>query len=239
MAILGAETRVVPIRCGHVHVYLILTDDTAVLVDCGLPISLKTVRKAVLSAGSELGNIGLILLTHGHYDHTGAAAALKKASGAEILCSRAETAHLRAGRTPFPRGLNPYARLVSGLASRSMGEREQFAPVEPTIEIEGSYPLDRFGIQGRALPTPGHSAGSISLLLDSGEAFVGDACFNIFPLSVVPPLADDPAQLVESWRILLDSGAERFYPGHGKPFTREKLKRSMPKLERIVARRKQ
>jgi glyoxylase-like metal-dependent hydrolase (beta-lactamase superfamily II) len=221
-----------------VHVYLIITKEGAALVDCGLPVSLKRISKAIFAEGRELSAVRLIILTHAHYDHAGSAAALKEATGAELLCSTPEAPHLSAGWTPFPTGLNPYARLVSGIASRSMGDRQQFTPVEATIGIDDSYRLDSYGIAGRAIPTPGHSAGSLSLILDSGDAFVGDICFNIFPRSVVPPLADDIEKLLDSWRLLLESGAERFYPGHGSSFSREKLERSLPKLEKLVARKK-
>lgn len=232
------ENRIVPVSCGHVHVYLIISEDGAALVDCGLPASLKTISKAIFAEGLELSALRLIVITHAHYDHAGSAASLSEATGAEILCSMSETPHLKAGWTPFPGGLNPYARLVSALSARLMGKRQQFSPLEEAIGIDKPTGLERYGLAGRALPTPGHSRGSLSLILDSGEAFVGDACFNIFPRSVVPPLADNPEELVLSWRLLLDSGAERFYPGHGKPFSREKLEQSLPKLEKLVARSK-
>jgi glyoxylase-like metal-dependent hydrolase (beta-lactamase superfamily II) len=117
-----------------------------------------------------------------------------------------------------------------------MGGRRQFTPLVPDISIDGPFDLAKYGLEGTALPLPGHSAGSIGVILDTGEAFVGDAAFNIFPRTVVPPLADDPAALLESWRILLSSGARTFYPGHGKPFGREKLEASLPRLESLAAR---
>jgi glyoxylase-like metal-dependent hydrolase (beta-lactamase superfamily II) len=58
-------------------------------------------------------------------------------------------------------------------------------------------------------------------LLDTGEAFVGDLAMNKFPLRLSPGLpifAEDPAEVVRSWKLLLDHGASRVYPAHGKPF---------------------
>jgi glyoxylase-like metal-dependent hydrolase (beta-lactamase superfamily II) len=78
----------------------------------------------------------------------------------------------------------------------------------------------------------GHTRGSISIVLESGEAFVGDTCFNVFSLvrsSVFPPFADNTELLYESWKILLDSNAKIFLPGHGRPFIREKLATSLEK----------
>jgi glyoxylase-like metal-dependent hydrolase (beta-lactamase superfamily II) len=35
------------------------------------------------------------------------------------------------------------------------------------------FPLDEFGTDGKILYTPGHTPGSVSVLLQTGEAFVG------------------------------------------------------------------
>ena len=69
--------------------------------------------------------------------------------------------------------------------------------------------LDRIGISGEVLPTPGHSDDSVSLLLDDGSAFTGD---------LTPPMlaTEEKAETVlASWRLLRDHGASRVYPGHG------------------------
>jgi glyoxylase-like metal-dependent hydrolase (beta-lactamase superfamily II) len=41
-------------------------------------------------------------------------------------------------------------------------------------------------VPGKILCTPGHSSGSVSVLLDTGEAFVGDLAMNRFPLRLSP-----------------------------------------------------
>ena len=68
--------------------------------------------------------------------------------------------------------------------------------------------LASIGVAGELLPTPGHSADSVSLLLDNGCAFTGD---------LGPLLSDDPADLtVRSWRLLQSAGMTHVYPGHGR-----------------------
>jgi glyoxylase-like metal-dependent hydrolase (beta-lactamase superfamily II) len=230
---------VLSISLGHVHAYLLKKRGIGVLIDTGLPGSAPSILRRLRSGGLDIGDLRLIVLTHAHYDHAGAAADLRAACGAQILASRLELQHLGEGRTPFPRGLNPYARLASKTGRRLMGSRRQFKPLVPDISIDSPFDLVAYGLEGQAVPLPGHSAGSLCVILDSGEAFVGDAAFNIFPRSVVPPLADDPAALLESWRLLLASGARTFYPGHGKPFGREKLQSSLLRLERLTARMNQ
>lgn len=69
--------------------------------------------------------------------------------------------------------------------------------------------LERIGIAGEILPTPGHSPDSVSLLLDDGSAFTGD---------LGPAFTDDEADPVASgWRLLSERGMRRIYPAHGPP----------------------
>ena len=70
----------------------------------------------------------------------------------------------------------------------------------------------------------------MSVLLDTGEAFVGDLAMNKFPLRFSPGLpifAEDQAAVVESWRSLLDQGATTVYPAHGKPFPAEVIRKAI------------
>jgi glyoxylase-like metal-dependent hydrolase (beta-lactamase superfamily II) len=69
--------------------------------------------------------------------------------------------------------------------------------------------LERIGILGEILHTPGHSDDSVSLLLDDGSAFTGDLTH--------PELTweDNAALVAASWRSLRERGAVRVYPGHG------------------------
>jgi glyoxylase-like metal-dependent hydrolase (beta-lactamase superfamily II) len=87
--------------------------------------------------------------------------------------------------------------------------------------------LEEFGIPARVIPTPGHTPGSISVLLENGDAIVGDLVMSGPPLVLKPSLAVvayDPAQMRESWLHLLELGAKTVYPAHGKPFPVEALR---------------
>lgn len=95
------------------------------------------------------------------------------------------------------------------------------------------YPLADYGIQGRIIPTPGHSPGSVSVLLDSGDVFVGDLAMNNPPLRFSPGLpifAEDFDQVKKSWEKLLDMGAKTVHPAHGKSFPVEVIRRELKKV---------
>ena len=64
------------------------------------------------------------------------------------------------------------------------------------------------------------------MVLDSGDAFVGDMAMNGLPLTIGPNLpifAGDISLLKNSWKKLIDKGVKKLYPAHGKPFPVEKL----------------
>ena len=64
-----------------------------------------------------------------------------------------------------------------------------------------AFSLEEYGISGKVVYTPGHSSGSISVLLDTGEAFVGDMAMNKFPLRLSPGMPI----YAENWQVLVDS----------------------------------
>jgi hypothetical protein len=56
------------------------------------------------------------------------------------------------------------------------------------------------------------------------EAFVGDLAMNarFMRREPGPPIfAEDIKLVLQSWRVLLDSGARIIYPAHGRPFSSE------------------
>ena len=94
-------------------------------------------------------------------------------------------------------------------------ERLGYEPTDFDVSVDGEFRLEPFGFPGYVLPTPGHSPGSISAIIDDEIAIVGDAMFGVFAGSVFPPFADDVRLMVESWKKLLDTGCGTYLPGHG------------------------
>jgi len=104
------------------------------------------------------------------------------------------------------------------------------SPVDLVITDDG-LSLEEYGIPGRIIYTPGHTPGSISLLLETGDAFVGCLTHNAPPFRLSPnhPIfAEDLDKLWESWKFLIDQGADMIYPGHGDPFPVKRILKAMP-----------
>ena len=95
---------------------------------------------------------------------------------------------------------------------------------------DGEFPLFEHGIPGKIVHTPGHSMGSVSGLLETGEAFVGDLAMNMFPLRFgpgLPILAEDMQKVRQSWKLLMGAGAKTIYPAHGEPFSVDVIRRAL------------
>jgi glyoxylase-like metal-dependent hydrolase (beta-lactamase superfamily II) len=91
---------------------------------------------------------------------------------------------------------------------------------------EEAFSLAEFGIAGKVISTPGHSPGSVSVVLDTGDAFVGDLAMNAFPMCLRPSLpifAEDMQKVKESWKLIFDCGVKTIYPAHGNPFSAEMM----------------
>ena len=88
--------------------------------------------------------------------------------------------------------------------------------VSPDIVIEDSVDLARFGVAGRIVHTPGHSPGSLSLLLESGEALIGDIVRDGGAGQIGPGMYyTDKELLVSSLRTVAEAGPETVYLSHG------------------------
>ena len=67
-----------PFRMGSVNCYIVETDSGFVLIDTGASNRRSQLEKELESAGCKPGDLKLIILTHGDFDHTGNAAYLRR-----------------------------------------------------------------------------------------------------------------------------------------------------------------
>jgi glyoxylase-like metal-dependent hydrolase (beta-lactamase superfamily II) len=188
------------------------------------------IRDALQHSHISPADLQLIVLTHTHYDHCGSLKALKDFTEAKVLVHKAEAENLRQGYRAFPKGTMWFSKIVSAIGRAFAKKLGEYPPVTPDITISKKFDLRGYGIDGYILPTPGHTAGSISVVIEDRHAIVGDTLFNIFKHSVFPPYADDQEALLKSWGELLAIGCEYFYPGHGRPFTKDIFKKTYAEI---------
>ena len=217
------------IGIGAFQRYLI-HDEGWILVDTGIPRTAGRVMRTLEQLGVEPAAVKLILLTHGHVDHAGSARALQELTGARIAIHYRDQELLEQGRVVAPRMWNAAGPAMNALLAR-ITRHMHFAPARADVVIgDDGLSLAEFGIHGRVIPTPGHTWGSVSLLLNTGEAFTGDlggagGWWGGEPR--LPPAGDDPQQLVSSWQKVLDAGATTIFPGHGPSFPAQAMRHAL------------
>jgi hydroxyacylglutathione hydrolase len=168
--------------------------------------------------------------THGHWDHIGLAKVIKDATGAQIAMHEPDKGWLEKSLNPLPPGVTTWGRILMKLASKYMRLQQIAATNVDIILRDEDFSLAPFGIPGKVVYTPGHTMGSVSILLETGDAFVGDLAMNGLPFGLRPRLpvfAEDIKKVKESYKLLLDNGAKIFYPGHGKPFSANVLLKAL------------
>ena len=217
------DHQIVPLKLGISNCYLVRGGDSYVLVDAGPPNSLDEFRKKLDRLMIAPALIKLVLITHKHFDHTGSIEDISQLTGAESAMHSLDKEEVEKGIVSMPDGHGTWGKFLRVFLSiiKPMIKRT----IEP-VNIDRSlddkpWSLDEFQVNGKVFHTPGHTPGSISLVLESGEAFVGDLAMSGFPRLTGPGpfvLGDDLEIMKQSWQLLLDRGARRIYPSHGKPF---------------------
>jgi len=201
-----------------------------ILVDGGDPHMLARLQKGLATASIKPEEIQLILLTHGHWDHIGSTRDIKSWTGARVMLHQQDMHFLDEPYPSQPPGFTTWGKvIIAVLKLYSRFVRIPRFDVDIVLGDE-EVSLREFGIPGKVIYTPGHSWGSVSVLLETGEAFVGDLAMNMIPMRFKPGLAifgDDIQIIKKSCRDLLDSGAKMIYPAHGKPFPAEILAQAL------------
>lgn len=213
-------TRIIPIELGFDTCY-VLEADGRIVIDAGQPKRARAFSRGLARASIDPRTISVLLLTHAHWDHMGSARDIRHLTGAALWVHEAEADWVRTGAPPLPPGVTPWGRTFMAV-HRLVMPLIDVPPAAVDREL-GSDPrrLDELGIPGIMLHTPGHSPGSVSILLDTGEAFVGDLAMNRVPICRSPSLpifADDLDQVRRSWRRVLEYPVSKIYPAHGTPF---------------------
>lgn len=225
-------TRIQLIAGGRSNVFLVSAARYRLLVDTG-PRYKGSQLIGVLQKEAG-GRMDGLLLTHTHFDHAGNARLVKDTFGCEVFVHQSEEAFLLSGDCPLPAGTNAFTKLLINAFGKAASRQVRYPSCKAETNINEQFSFIDKGLNAIALHTPGHTAGSLSLVVDQEIALTGDILFGIFPGNCFPPFGDNISQLADSWQMLLSTGAALFLPSHGWPVSRNTLEKNLKKLKRQI-----
>jgi glyoxylase-like metal-dependent hydrolase (beta-lactamase superfamily II) len=204
-----------PFKLGGVYSYLIKTDSGFFLIDTGMTNARHQLETALDHLCCHSGDLKLILLTHGDFDHTGNAKYLRSKFNSKIAMHEEDAGMLENGDMFWHR------KVKSALLKKLLplfirfGEKEQCTP---DLFLSDGASLAEYGLEAQVLNTPGHSTGSICILTDSGDLFCGDLLTNSTDKPMLNSMMYDKAAGDTSFERLQSLPIKMVYPGHGQPF---------------------
>lgn len=206
--------------------WTLVTDDAGViLIDTGFPGNRDDVLDSMRRLGFGVDDLRAILLTHAHIDHFGSAIWFAKTHGTPVYCHAAEVAHSR----------REYLEQASPVDIAKHIWQPRYVKWSVAITRKGALTHDGIpstqaltediaaGLPGApvAIPTPGHTGGHCSYLVD-GVLVSGDALVTSHPLAsrtgpqLLPKLFNhDEDGCLRSLSALGLLDTEVLLPGHG------------------------
>ena len=197
-----------------VNCYLVETPSGYILIDTGLAKRRDDLVEELEAAGCMPGDLKLIIVTHGHLDHSGNTAYLRERYDVKVAMHGGDLAMAESGDMFVGvKGLTvAVIRLLLPLVGLS-----RYDMFRPDIILEDGQDLSEYGFDARVVHVPGHSKGSIGVLTRDGTFFCGDLLVNT-EKPEKNTLIDDSTEYDASVKRLGSLEIGTAYPGHGKPF---------------------
>ena len=215
---LEINTIAVPFVFGaSVNCYLVRTSRGFVLIDTGRTNKRGKIEKELVSKRCLPGNLQLVVLTHGDFDHCGNARYFREKFGAQVAMHKDDSGMVEHGdMLRNRRKQNILIRIVFRLFFR-LGKSDRF---KPDLYVDDGYHLSEYGFDAEVFHFPGHSKGSIGVLTVGGDLFCGDLLANV-DKPEIGGIIDDKVAAHASVEKLKRLQIKTVYPGHGQPFPME------------------
>jgi len=183
------------LKYGNTNTWLIRGTGGNLLVDTDWAGTLPGFYKAIKAQNLQIGDISCVLSTHYHPDHMGITADLT-AQGVPLIIFDVQLPYIHFSDGIYAKEKNRFYKPVDESCAKILSCRES------------RVFLASLGISGEVIHTPGHSEDSISLILDDGNAVVGD----LPPYSALA--AEDDETVRNSYENILSRGVTRLHYGH-------------------------
>jgi len=167
-----------------VYSFVIFGKENVYLIDSGVADSMDIILNYIENTDYSKNNIKTLVLTHSHPDHIGSAASIKEKTDCEILAHEEEKEWIENIEKQFS------DRPVPGFQSfvnRSV-KVDHFIKDNDLIQLETDLSI-------KVIHTPGHSNGSISLLIKEEKVLI---CADSLLLPGSLPIYEDAVETINS-----------------------------------------
>lgn len=184
------------LKYGNTNTYFIRGTACNLLIDTDYAGTLPAFYRAIKEHDIKIREIDYVLATHYHPDHIGLVSELIK-QGVKLLLLDTQSSYIHFSDEIFSRDkhLNYEPITTENATIISSEESRDF--------------LKNIGINGEIAVTTSHSNDSISLILDSGECFVGD----LEPIEYLRAY-DQNEKLKTDWDIIMRYAPRVIYYAH-------------------------
>lgn len=230
---IDSHPNIITIQTSFTNDYLIKADNGYLLIDTSYPQKYQEFLDKLGKKGIKKNQIKYLLLTHHHDDHSGFVAKLMQETDIRLIVHEKALQYITRGVASLAeKPLNVCTGAVFSVFSLfKKNSDHSYPPIVPgnrdiIIRETRSDFLRSIGIPGSILNTPGHTDDSISVVLDDGSAFVGDAAMDLLNFCLCdhrPIYYNNNQDIFTSWDSLKAAGAKVIFPAHGNPFSAEQL----------------
>lgn len=192
----------------EVRSYIISDNDHCILID---PVDIETIKQYTFNK-----IVDFIFLTHEHFDHVRRIDEAKNIFKAKIMCGEKAIKGLANPTINMSRYLDYLVKIIP-FGNHNISCKVYCCQADETVKDE-----DMIIWQGHTLffkETPGHSRGSVSLLIDSRYLFSGDTIFKDYLTATRMPggSTKDFEKITKPWLNSLPQNI-MVHSGHTKPF---------------------
>lgn len=182
-----------------VSVHIIDTGDGLIMIDTGYPIMREQILYSMRSLGLDPADLRIILLSHGHYDHTGCVLDFKAMSGAKVYIGR------------------PDNDIINGTRDLSWATElgyERLPDFDADVLLDDGDTVELGNTCIRCVMAPGHTEGTLAMFFETeheGKRYTCAMHGGVGVNSLVPSFLnkyDLPRSLPDTFRSGLKKLAE-------------------------------
>jgi hydroxyacylglutathione hydrolase len=204
---------IIQVMHGRSNVFLLTNGEKNILIDSTVSRLWSKLQRRLERLG--ISKIDYLILTHAHFDHAGNANRVKNRFNALVMVQKQEANYLSKGDNILPNGTTIFTRLIVNIFGKRLFSRFKYEPCHHDFSVDSYFDLKGCGFNAYLMHTPGHTIGSMSVIVDNEIAIVGDTLYGVFKSSVFPPYAEDTELMIQSWGKLLETNCSVFLPSHG------------------------